>query len=286
MENLTSPLLLSVLVLGGVLFLAFGISTARKILTLIKEKQRWRILIGFLIFFIVGYLLFLIGINLNFEINLDFIVALIFLFGAVFVFIVMRVSYDTVEDILRIDKLEMLAITDPLTGLYNRRYIEARAESEIKRAARYGHHLSALLLDIDHFKKINDSYGHQFGDKVLIKFSEILKAHSRDSDIVARYGGEEFLLIFPETSLSAAEKAAERFRELVQTIRIPLSSEEIVGKEPPDIVPESISITVSIGISGCIKGDTATCERIIQEADKALYQAKQEGRNKTVTFVR
>src|SRR5690606_37368489 len=109
-------------------------------------------------------------------------------------------------------ELERLSITDDLTGLHNKRWLLARLAEEMSRAERYRDGVALILMDLDHFKRINDARGHLFGDKVLVAFSELLHANFRTVDRIARYGGEEFAVILPETSLEGGKDAAERFR--------------------------------------------------------------------------
>jgi two-component system cell cycle response regulator len=172
------------------------------------------------------------------------------------------------------EKVEKLSILDPLTGCYNRGYLDKQIEMEIKRSIRYGKPLSIILSDIDHFKKVNDSFGHQAGDAVLIHFVETLKNVIRsDIDWIARFGGEEFLVILPETSVSNAGIVAEKLRSAV--------SHELICCE--DV---RISITSSFGVTGIDPVTQTTLpsfEQLLKIADKNLYQAKKEGRNKIVS---
>jgi diguanylate cyclase (GGDEF)-like protein len=166
-------------------------------------------------------------------------------------------------------ELEKLATTDPLTGAHNRRSFLNLFELELERATRYQHDFALLMMDIDHFKKINDTYGHDNGDKVL----KILVAESygvlRGSDIFGRWGGEEFIILFPETNLQQASAAAERLRKT-------LSKSELMTDKG-----ERISFTVSIGFT-IIKGGKTNINSIIKRADDALYLAKEQGRNRVV----
>ncbi|MEN8908214.1 MAG: diguanylate cyclase [Clostridiales bacterium] len=168
-----------------------------------------------------------------------------------------------------------LAMTDELTGLYNKRYLVERLKIEINYSQRYNRPLSLLMIDIDHFKSINDTYGHLIGDIVLKETSNTIYKFLRDSDIFIRYGGEEFIIVLPNTSVSASKNLAERIRKKVSQSFIKLNLIEI-------------SITISIGISRYIsnKGNSSSEEinRLIHEADLALYSAKSTGRNKTIIY--
>ncbi|MDA3792252.1 MAG: sensor domain-containing diguanylate cyclase [Elusimicrobia bacterium] len=161
-----------------------------------------------------------------------------------------------------------MAITDGLTKLYIRRYFFNRLEEEIEKSSRYGHPLSLLFLDIDHFKEFNDTYGHQMGDKALIHLSKVMVDKTRNVDICARYGGEEFIIILPETPKDAALILAKRLRKSIE-----VSSFTGLGQE--------YKLTVSIGLAEYTSNMTS--KDIIKEADKNLYKAKDTGRNKVVS---
>jgi len=158
----------------------------------------------------------------------------------------------------------LLARTDDLTGAYNRRYFFELAAHEISVAKRYRQPLAVVLFDVDHFKHINDSAGHDAGDDALRRIAGIVRDHLRDSDLFARYGGEEFILLLPQTTALDAAIVAERIRA-----EIPATTE--------DVTP----ITISSGVAELRPGDE-TIDVVIRRADEALYRAKQEGRNRTV----
>jgi two-component system cell cycle response regulator len=157
--------------------------------------------------------------------------------------------------------------TDHLTGLYNRRFLEESLGREFQRVQRKKNALSVLIMDIDHFKKINDTYGHQEGDAVLCKVACLFRQELRDYDIAARFGGEEFIAVIPETSLTDAASVAERIRKSV---------ERAVFNERGD----NLKITVSLGISTYPAPEINSAEALIREADKGLYRAKAKGRNR------
>lgn len=161
-------------------------------------------------------------------------------------------------------ELEEKSITDPLTGLNNRRYMELQLKELILLSARYGHELSLIILDIDHFKHINDTLGHLAGDEALKAISVLLKQETRASDLVIRYGGEEFIVILPQSSIDETEDTAEKLRKAVEALDIPA-----LGGE---------SITISLGVAMLGKGEDKN--GIINRADNALYRAKEEGRNR------
>ena len=163
-------------------------------------------------------------------------------------------------------KLREEAIRDPLTGLYNRRYLEETLKRELIRAGRDGHPLSVLMGDIDHFKQLNDTYGHQAGDAVLKSLGDLLQHHARSSDIPCRYGGEEFVVVMPEMSLETSRERAEQIRRDFADLRIAFGDAQL-------------GATLSIGVAAWPShGNTAG--KLIGAADRALYEAKQTGRNK------
>jgi two-component system cell cycle response regulator len=163
--------------------------------------------------------------------------------------------------------LEELALTDPLTGLPNRRAIEDWATRQLSGAIRYGFSFLVVLADLDHFKAVNDTYGHDAGDAVLKKFSEILKANSRRSDICGRIGGEEFLFILTHTTQDNARIVIERIRAELETAKF-------------DFDDGSLSATASFGLAGFEGTQPADFARLVAQADVALYAAKRAGRNR------
>lgn len=167
-------------------------------------------------------------------------------------------------------ELHELAIRDPLTGLYNRRYLSESLEREFSRAERELLPVSLLIMDIDHFKIINDTHGHLVGDKFLIAIADLLKNNSRGSDIACRYGGEEFILVLPGTETQAAYSRAEHFRTEFAQIRIPHEMKDL-------------SITVSMGIAS-YPAHATIAEDLIVKADLALYQSKHNGRNRVTIW--
>jgi diguanylate cyclase (GGDEF)-like protein len=168
------------------------------------------------------------------------------------------------EDMLM--RVETLAVMDPLTNLFNRRRFEAILEKEFGRTMRYESPLSCLMIDIDHFKKINDTFGHRAGDTVLREMGKIILDSIRDVDTAARWGGEEFMVLIPETPKEKALKPANRILEAV------------VNAQFPDL--RGTRITVSIGIAGAPDPAIDSDDKLIHAADLALYQAKHKGRNR------
>lgn len=166
-------------------------------------------------------------------------------------------------------KLAQLAVTDPLTGLHNRRALYAQLEREFERSKRYKRPLSLLMMDIDHFKSINDSYGHQAGDRVLRLVADVLRATVRSADVAGRFGGEEFMILAPETGSETVGLLGERIRSTVHSASV----------NAEDGVPQ---VTISIGIATTQLLHATTYEELVHLADDALYRAKHEGRNRTV----
>jgi len=166
------------------------------------------------------------------------------------------------------EQMEKMAITDGLTGVLNHRTFQTRADEAIAQAKRYGRHCSIVLVDVDHFKSVNDTHGHPAGDRVLQGVARILKQQARDTDVVARYGGEEFVIVMPETDARGARVIAERIRECVAST--PFSTEA-----------GPLKVTVSLGLAAH-PADATEKKQLIDLADQALYQAKRQGRNRSL----
>lgn len=166
--------------------------------------------------------------------------------------------------------LAELSATDELTGLHNRRHLLQRISQCLSEYMRYNHPTALLLFDIDHFKSVNDTYGHTAGDDLLRQLSALLRTRVRQEDVLARYGGEEFIALLPSTPIRAASEMAERMLELVSSHRF-----ECDGN--------SIHITISIGVAGVPGDEVTSAEELISIADKRLYVAKRTGRNRMVS---
>jgi diguanylate cyclase (GGDEF)-like protein len=171
---------------------------------------------------------------------------------------------------MSIESVEQTASIDPLTKVYSRGYFTHRFEAEIRRAQNYGQPLTLLLFDIDHFKKVNDTYGHQAGDIILIKLGQVLGDGIRSSDFAARYGGEEFVILMTQADKENAFSFAENLRSTVESAQF-----NIPGQEDP------LKVTISGGVASFPEDGHSTTE-IIRGADEALYQAKQSGRNRII----
>jgi two-component system cell cycle response regulator len=169
-------------------------------------------------------------------------------------------------------RLETLSITDALTGLYNRRYFDSLLLNEVKRTLRYKSPLAVLMIDLDHFKSVNDNYGHQMGDQVLRNVGGIVAAGIRTTDSAARYGGEELVVVLTQTGLPGAIEAAERLRSQIEA-----AVHTVAGV--------SIKSTASMGLATFDgNGEALDCAELITRADQALYRAKSGGRNRVVLW--
>jgi len=160
-----------------------------------------------------------------------------------------------------------LSVTDRLTELYNHGYFQQRMEEEFKRSQRFGHVMSLIMLDIDDFKKFNDTHGHPKGDTILKAVSAVIREQLREMDIAARYGGEEFVIVLPETELEGALAVAERVRDGVAAIRV------------PDLGENKVVATVSVGVSA-FPMHAASALRLLESADAAMYRAKRSGKDR------
>lgn len=166
------------------------------------------------------------------------------------------------------NELTLLASTDTMTKLYNRRYFTTVSEHIVNLAKRDKKDLCLIMIDIDDFKNINDTYGHKIGDEVIIKFAEILQKEQRKSDISCRFGGEEFVLLLPETEVKNAQIVAEKLRVKTQEIKMIFDSKGI------------LNFTISLGISSVLLKEEVNIEKALQRADEALYKAKRSGKNR------
>jgi diguanylate cyclase (GGDEF)-like protein len=174
-----------------------------------------------------------------------------------------------ISNLMLREKLEFQSIRDPLTGLFNRRYLEEFLSKEIHRATRKRYPVGVIMLDLDHFRNINNTLGHPAGDFALTEIANLLKKMIRASDVACRYGGEEMTLILPESSLEDTGKKAEEIRVAIAKLRLNYKDEQL------------IKVTSSFGVA-CFPNQGKTVEEIIQAADIALFQAKANGRNQVI----
>jgi diguanylate cyclase (GGDEF)-like protein len=255
------------LLLLGMAALGFGIRWALGIVSLQPTRRSWRVLVALMILSLVSYGVVAVGFSIGFDFDLKGMISATLLAGAVFVSIVTRVSLSTVDNLVRV---HLESITDPLTRAYNRRFCDQRLSEEISRAHRYKRPLSILLFDLDHFKRINDTHGHLYGDLVLRTVAEVVKGKLRNCDYFCRYGGEEFLVILTETDLAGAEVVAERMREDIEQHVFP----------HPTLPDERVRVTLSVGLTALATGNKHDlAAHLIERADQGLYQCKTAGRN-------
>jgi diguanylate cyclase (GGDEF)-like protein len=280
----TIPALLIAL---GFLLLLFAYFRAGRLVDILREQGPWPSLRNLIAFFAVGYAVYLVFLVLGQPFDRDLIAAEVFFLSAVFILLVVRFSYRTIHEIMRLEEMEQLANTDELTGLFNRRAIMRLLEEEFWKARRFGFPLSLAMVDLDRFKDINDRWGHLAGDVVLHEVAATLKERLRKIDVVGRYGGEEFLCVLPSTPLDGALITGERVRGFVRDLRFRLTdsgSFEQVGRSGVEAgAGDFVQVTVSVGVS-TVNNTFQSPEDLLAAADAALYQAKGKGRDRTELF--
>ena len=182
---------------------------------------------------------------------------------------VTRLERENLDLTVRNKILSEASSRDALTGLYNRWFVMDKIEAEINRSVRHGTPLSLMMLDIDHFKRVNDTWGHSVGDRVLQSVGKLLRDSCRIYDVPSRYGGEEFCILLPETHLDGTSVVANRIRERLETL-------------PMEVPGASLAVTASIGVAALESGPDSvlTGSALIDRADRALYNAKERGRNR------
>lgn len=263
------------LIISGACILFASLLVFKRLIRLLPKgnlKNKWRMLFVLSIFFIIGYVLYVISMLLRMSFQWhDLIVGVIFFFGAIFVWLSSKTTVRTILDVRRIAKLKAESITDPLTGVFNRRYLMRRLKEEIERSHRYKSPLSLVLFDIDDFKAINDTYGHLIGDNVLTSICALIQENIRKTDFVARYGGEEICVLMPDTKPSKAAHVADRIRAKIQETSICFEQ---------DGVQLQINVTVSAGIASLSNANSL--EELIKQADDNLYKAKRMGKNMVI----
>lgn len=260
------------MLLIGIGLLAAALMTVRSIIGLLSKssglRRQWLWLAGVIGLFIASYLGLIVLWGERAMVAND-LVALVLLFCGGFALVVTRLSFVTTSDVVRIAKLERDAIEDPLTGTYNRRYLDSKMAEEVERAKRLHIPLSAVLIDLDHFKHVNDTYGHDVGDMVLRHVCGLIIASARPSDTVIRYGGEEFVVIAPNCSTADAATLGERMRQTIADSALSL----------PD--GNDLAVTASLGVSSLSSNGSSS--DMLRAADQALYSAKRSGRNRLCT---
>lgn len=278
MQGITSQFVTIVLFVGACLICVSYVRIQRMMEEIPKGalRRRWSDLRALILFFVAGYLIY---IFLNWMKLLDekfeLIVPAMFFLVAVLILFIGTLALETATEFIRFSTLERESIMDHLTGIHNRRYLDERIVSEAIRAHRYDMPLSMMMIDIDHFKAVNDCYGHQIGDLVLKSLGELLIKIVRVTDVVARYGGEEIAILTIQTEISDTFDLAEKLCKAVEaSIMVPADKNEH---------REAIRITVSIGVAG-FDQHVFDSQVMIKKADMALYQAKREGRNRVIAY--
>jgi len=261
------------LLLLGAMLLAGSLYFVRKLTKVLPQgsnRNWWYLLGGLIVLFFLGYLGFFYLKYGERYTKTETLVALVFYFGAVFVLMVTLLASHTAQELKRVYTLEQETITDPLLDIFNRRYLDRRLLEEFHRSKRHKLNLAMLMVDIDHFKRVNDIWGHRAGDLVLQHLAQLMMSVVRQTDIVARFGGEEFVVILPHTGEEDAYKLAERLRRAVEITPMLMISEN--GN------PE-LSVTVSIGCA-CLMPNDSDVYSFLERCDQAMYRAKHEGRNR------
>jgi len=278
MQDITSHFVTIVLLIGACLICVSYVRIQRLMEEIPKGalRRRWSDLRVLILFFVAGYLIytFLNWMDLLDE-KYELIVPAMFFLVAVLILFTGTLALETATEFIRFSKLERESIMDHLTGVHNRRYLDERIANEVIRARRYDIPLSMMMIDIDHFKAVNDRYGHQIGDRVLKSLGELLIKKVRVTDVVARYGGEEIAILAIQTKISDTFDLAERLCKAVEaSIMVPADKNEH---------REAIRITISIGVAG-FDQHVFDDKVMIKKADMALYQAKREGRNRAISY--
>jgi diguanylate cyclase (GGDEF)-like protein len=264
------------LIAAGAAILAASLLPVTRLISRLSPgnmRRNWSILRALIFLFIAGYIGYAAVEWKSVVSTADMFVPGIFLLGACFVFLVGTLSLQTTVDIQRMAVMEHENITDPLMGIHNRRYLDRRLKEEVDRALRYKLPLSVLMLDIDRFKKVNDVYGHQVGDRVLCSLGKLIQNTVRNTDVVARYGGEEILIIATCTPPPPIPLVAERLRRTIEESVLVPPNELTCGEE--------IRVTVSIGVAS-LGPQIRTADALVKCADEAMYRAKTDGRNRVV----
>ena len=269
---------MSILLLGGAALLTAALFLVRKLTRELPKganRNWWYVLAGLLLLFLSGYVGFLCLKAGNIYTHSEMLVVVIFLLGAVFCLMVCLLAYRTTLELKRIFVLEHEAMTDPLMEIYNRRVLDRRLHDEVMRARRHHLDLGLLMIDLDRFKSVNDTYGHHAGDIVLQHVARLLVESLRQTDVVARYGGEEIVILLPHTPPVETCEVAERLRRTIAETPVTITDHRGCKTD--------LTVTVSIGCAG-ISPEDDTAESLLQRADQGMYQAKQQGRNKVVRF--
>lgn len=263
------------LVCVGAAVLVAALPPTRRLIAELPEgpmRVRWRRLAGMMLFLLLGYLAYVALFWDRHQVLADLLVPVMFVCSAAFVWLAARLSLGTVVNVRRMSTLDRENVTDALSGLDSRHYLDRRMREEMMRAERHGLAVSVMLLDIDDFASINATYGHEVGDQVLTEIGRILSGGVRESDVLVRYGGEEVAVVATHTPPDAALAVAERLRRDVE-VGARKALREAQGARR--------AITVSIGVAGREAGAKAGGD-LFALAEQALRRAKGEGRNRVV----
>jgi diguanylate cyclase (GGDEF)-like protein len=271
---LTLPeIVANALLLAGVATLAAAFVPLRSIIAQLPPgpvQKKWYLHAGYVAGFIGAYVCYAtLALGSHDDVS-ALLVPVVFFFGACFVWRTVTLAHRTVGELHRVALLEHESITDHLTGVHNRRYLERRLEEENQRARRYGWPLAVLMLDLDRFKEVNDRYGHRAGDAVLKQFGALCQATIRATDIAARYGGDELVVVAPATTSAQALALAERLRRAVE--------QHVVKIDAARHGVTDLRFTASIGVAVISAGNDGA-PALLTAADRALYRAKAAGRN-------
>jgi diguanylate cyclase (GGDEF)-like protein len=262
----------------GIFLLAAAIFPIRNIILRLPKsglRRKWFLLLSLNLLFLLAYVGYSIVFWKHTEVIADLLVPAVFFFGAVFVWLISSLSLQTAIDVRRIYRLEEESITDSLTGVYNRRYLERRLGEEYSHAREFNAPLSILLIDVDEFKEINDNAGHTAGDQVIVKLAMLMKNMIRGGDVLVRFGGDEFLVIALNTPAQDAASLAEKLLTRVASQPFLVNGERQNNKE--------IHTTISVGVAE-LTNEVEGIDQLVSNADAALYCAKREGRNRTVVY--
>ncbi len=237
-----------------------------------RMRRGWYSLRALIFLFLIGYACFgVLAVNSRAAMT-ELVVSTILMAGGAFVLIVSRLSDFTTKDIVRIAALERDVMRDPLTGAFNRRYLDHKLDEEINRSRRLSRPLSALILDLDHFKHINDTYGHPTGDELLRHVCMLIDSHLQTMGTVVRYGGEEFVVVAPDHDINAADALGNRMLRHIA--------------DRPLILSDGTKLTVTASVGAAEFDHNDTPAELLLRADEALYVAKRNGRNQLRTATR
>lgn len=268
-------LLKSAMIIAAAALLLTALLPVRRLVTELPKgssRRGWHWLAALIVIMIGCYSAYALGHRASVKLAEELIIPALLLFGSWFILMVSQLSAAGIHDARRLVRLERECITDGLTGIYNRRFFDHQLLIEHARAVRNGKSLSLILLDIDHFKSVNDVHGHQAGDQVLTEIAELVQRLSRTDDLVARFGGEELAIISPGTNLEQAQRQAERLRIAVNKHVTARAGDKACR----------IAVTASFGVANLRGGEAIEPTAILRRADEALYQAKSSGRNRVV----